>query len=358
MKDYKISNTIKVLRKEKNYTISGLADECGIGLRGFNKWLKKTDREWSIDSLMILSEILDFKITINGGMIEIMRNYEELNSLEKNNKEIYSVYKDFGDYSIVNLYTPNSNLNFDDIPELLEEFFVFSSEMECKREFPDNNPVKMYGLLNNKTNCIELERLTSIYPYKAESYYYFHLAPTIAYTEDNYEIVAEFEDIGYKLVKAGALLEKVNNDSYEVEEFTNNLRDDRCIPGFTLLPTYLNNSKDFSGWSENLEFLYSSYDFLNNKCISNRYFDRNRNEIFNDDVIINKGFNPNMEDIFDDEYFNGIDNYFGNIDKYYRKGESIRVEKVNGNLGFDIKGNWFFLDKINLLKWEKAVYEE
>ena len=41
MKDYKISEFIKELRKERKYTVAGLAEECGIGIRGFNKWLKK-----------------------------------------------------------------------------------------------------------------------------------------------------------------------------------------------------------------------------------------------------------------------------------------------------------------------------
>lgn len=291
MEDYKISNFIKALRKERKYTIAGLADKCGIGIRGFNKWLKKTDREWSMDSLMILSEILDFKIIINGGMIKIMRNNEELNNLERNTREVYSVYKDFGDYSIVNLYTPNGNLSYDETPELLEDFFVFSTEAECREEFPNDNPIKVYGLLNNSTNYIEVERLISIYPYQAEGYYYFNLAPVISTTEDGYEVVAEFKDEKIKLVKAGAILDKNSIlEEYHVKEYTNDLKNKKCIPGFTLLPMEFNNSKDFVGWADNLGYFYSDYQFFGDKCIKNRYFDRNRNEIFEGDVLVKKGY--------------------------------------------------------------------
>lgn len=252
MENCKISNFIKELRKERKYTIANLADKCGIGVRGISNWFKKNDNEWNVDSLMILSQILDFKIVINGGSIEVMRNNEKLNSVEKNTTEVYEVYKNFGDYSIVHLYTPNSNLSFDETPELLEDFFIFSTKEECRNEFPNNNPIKMYGLLNNTTNCIELERLISIYPYKAESYYYFNLAPIISITEDGYEVVAEFEDKNIKLVKAGAILD----NNLELIRYTNNMEIDRCILGFTLLPMSSNNAEGFVGWSDSLRYIY------------------------------------------------------------------------------------------------------
>lgn len=346
MKDYKISNFIKALRKERKYTIAGLADECGIGIRGFNKWLKKTDREWSLDSLMILSEILDFKIIINGGMIEVMKNNKESNNLEKNTREVYSVYKDFGDYSIVNLYTPNSNLSSDEVPELLEDFFIFSNEIECKTEFPNDNPIRVYGLLNNSTNCIEIERLISIYPYKAESYYYFNLAPVISITEDGYEVVEEFEDEKMKLVKAGLILD----DDFKLKEWTKNTELDKCILGFILLPANYNSSKDFIGWSDNLHYLYSEY-IPSCRIINDRFFDRNRNEIVEDDILVNKGFADDMKDIFNEDDYK-------ELDRYFREHETVRIEKFGRYLEFNLRGNWHTLDELNLLKWEKVVYEE
>lgn len=358
MQDYTISEYIKALRKERNYTMVNLANECGIGLRGFNKWLKKTDREWSVDSLIILSKILDFEIKISGGIIKIMKNTNTIqneNTMLIENKEVYDTFKNFGDYSIVHLYTPNTNLNFDETPDLLEDFFIFSNVEECMKEFPDSSPVKMYGLLNNNTNCIELERLVSIYPYKAINYYYSHLAPVISYTDDNYEIVGVFED-NTKLVRAGVILEEYNGfGNHEIKSFTNNLKDDDCIPGFVSISEFYNHSKDFGKWSESVEFLYSDYDLFNTKTIGYRYFDRNRNEIFNDDLLVNKGFSEDILDMFNEDDFRDIEKSYGKVNNYHRIEESLRVEMEDNKLGFEIKGIWFSLNELNLLKWQKVI---
>lgn len=355
MENYKISNFIKTLRIEKKYTVADLANKCDIGIRGFSKWLKKTDREWSTDSLIILSKILDFKIIIDEGEIKLMKKNERVNVLERDEREVYSVYKDFGEYSIVNLYTPNSNLSDDETPELLEDFFIFSSEAKCKKEFPENNPVKVYGLLNNTTNYVELERLISIYPYRAEAHYYFNLAPTISLTEDGYEIVDEFEDCGMKLARAGAILEKDSmNNEYYVEAFSNNFRKEEYLPGFVLMPINSNSSEDFIEWTNDFKYLYLNYKPFKNRNITRRHFDKNRNEIVNGDIIVKKcSTRCDEADIHNDD----CDRF--DMENYFKKHESLRIEKLGGILVFDKgRGLCETLDKLNLLNWERVNYED
>ncbi|MBQ3423161.1 MAG: hypothetical protein IJH34_16240 [Romboutsia sp.] len=348
MSENKISNAIKKIRKEKKYSVAAISEKANITAQGFYKWLSKSDNEWNLDSLLILSKILDFKVCINKGEIEIMDNKNVLNKelIEVVN---YEIYKDFGDYSIVNLYTPNGNLSIDDNPSILDECFLYSSKDEFNRELFTESIIKVYGLLNNKTNELEDENMTvSIYPNSAENYYYWHFAPIKGYTDDGYMVVEEFKE-GYKLVKVGGLIDinysEIND--YTFKGYTNDLNDSKCIPGFSLLPINKNTSDDFISFSENVNFLYTQVEKLYTRASKKRFFDRNRSEIFYGDILVKKGlpeYLQHSQEMSDDFLIITTE-----INNYFKKYESVRVE--DGFI-FNIHGTLYFLDKLNLMEWE------
>lgn len=351
MDNNKISTFINALIKEKKYKKKLLVEDIGISSQGFNNWLKKSDNQWNLDSLMILSKLLGFNLLLDKGEIKLMKENKTI-EIERTNEK-YEVYRSFGKYSVVYLYTPNGNLNYDETPDLLEEsFYLYHTEKECKKAHPYNTAIKLYTLLNNETNEIVLDRLTGIYPYKAESHYYHYLAPTIGYTEDNYEIIEKFEDKNLQIVKAGAFLEFDGNKDYTVSGFSSNPHSDGYLPGFALMP--LNgSSNEFITWANNIEHLYYKHLDLSDMLVRTRYFDLNRDEIFEGDILVKKGITSEVSFLFDDDYKDDNE-----LNSYFKKQETIRVDigSYNSYLAFNIYGMYYNLNELNLLMWEKLEY--
>lgn len=340
--NYTISEFIKQLIKKKGYSKEKIAEEAQITVQGFYKWLAKSDEYWNINSLMILARILNFEVNIRGDEINIMENSNERNLNEL--KETYSMYKNFGDYSIVYIYTPNSNLNCDRPPEIMEDMFIFSSKENCLREFPDNNAIELYGLLDNKTNTLVLDSLIDIYPFKAESYYYLNLATPIEKTDDGYEVVCKFDKSNTKLVKAYAKIEIINGE-ISIKEYINHNKDGYYI-GFALMNCDKTTSKDFRTWYETLDLAILGDENLSRYQLDRRYFDRQGNEIFEEDIIIKKGFEEGLEWLEEESKES-------EINKYFKKYESLRIEKIDNDLFFNIRGKLFNIEELNLMTWEK-----
>lgn len=355
MSDYKIWNMIKKLIEEKGYSYAAVCRMMtnDTSPQKFQKWKNRPDDCWNIGVLLELSEVLNFTVNIKEGRVEVMENKEcLLNEVNENSTMTYEVYKKLDDnYSIVNLYTPTSNINYDDEPSLMEEMFVCSTKEECEELFPGYKPVKCYALLNNQTNIIEKYSTIDFYPTKAETYYYYHKAPVIEYTDDKYSVVAVFEEEGFKLVKAGGFLDLDDSPKgYTFAGYTNDLKDEKCLPGFTLLPIEKNTSEDFISWATNVGYLYGLDENLRKWYAPRRYFDRKRNEIFEDDVLVKKGYEPDMKYMKEE-----LDENREYLNDEFRKYESVRVLK---GFGFNLSGLWFGLHNLNLLEWERIDYDE
>lgn len=354
MSDYKIWNMIKKLIEEKGYSYAALCRMMtnDTSPQKFQKWKNRPDDCWNISVLLELSEVLNFTVNIKEGRIEVMENKECLKELNEDLVVTYEVYKKLDDnYSVVNLYTPTSNINYDDEPSLMEEMFVCSTKEECEESFPGYKPVKCYALLNNQTNSIENYNTIDFYPAEAEAHYYYYHAPVIEYTDDNYPVIAIFKEEGFKLVKAGGILDLDDSpNGYTFAGYTNDLKDEKCLPGFTLLPIESNSSEDFVSWATNLGYLYGLDERLYKWSMPRRYFDRDRNEIFPGDVIVKKGL-PHFLDYMKDEFTDSKEN----ISDYFKKYESIRVE---GCYTFYVHGVNFSLSDLNLLEWERVDYDK
>lgn len=349
----KISSFIKEIRKEKRYPVIALADKIGITVQGLYKWLNKTDSEWNIDSLLMLSEILEFKVIIEKGEVKIMKNEEEETIVKENKYELYEVYENLGDYSIIHIYTPNSNLNYDERPVLLEDdLFLFSTEKECKAAFENCNPVKMYGLLNNKTNIVIMDSMIDIYPYKAKAYYYYSLAKNLEKTKDGYEIIERFEDRKVQIVKANLLIECDDNKLTLVGHSNEINRDSDGFNGFLLVDIDDSNGLNVLSWSDNLEFIYKNNLKDVNDATRNRYFDINRNEILEGDILVKRGITPENDFVYEDNYKD-----MKLINEYFKNHETIRVESEFNELVFNLRGKVYSLDELDLLMWEKILQD-
>lgn len=345
----KISNFIKDIRKEKRFPVIALADKIGITVQGLYKWLNKLDNEWSIDSLLILSEILDFKVIIEKGEVKIMRNEVENTIVKENEYELYEVYENLGDYSIINIYTPNSNLNYDEKPVLLEDdLFLFSTEKECKAAFENCNPIKMYGLLNNETNTITTGSIIDIYPYKAKAYYYYNIAKNLEKTKDGYEIIEKFKDKKIQIVKANLLIECDDNKCALIGHSGEINKDSEGLNGFLLVDIDDSDGLNVLSWSDNLEFIYKNNLKDVDPSTRTRYFDINRNEIVEGDILVKRGITHENDFMYEDDY---DDKKL--INKYFKNHETIRIDNISNELTFNLRGTVFSLNELDLLMWEK-----
>lgn len=371
--DKNVSNLIRELSKEKNITLASLANRCDVSVQCLYKWLSKSDNNWSLSSLMLLSEVLDFKIIVNEGEISVMKNTEYVNKKEESNGEEYkNVYRDFGEYKIVEVYVPNKVLSYDEWPDVLDELLVFPSKEECEKYCPESTAIKYYGLLEVESNS--LYDGLSVYPYDIEGSYFKYTAPTIDTTEDGYEIVYEFKQEGIKVVRAGIIisdyslhsgnLEKaINQDLYKyskpltLEEEMELLEKDKYYigRGLTLLDSNApNNHMSFISWSQNIDCLYfKSPKLRKSSFLDYRYFDRNRNEIFEGDILVKKDRieeKDESEELYHPEK---------EINRVFKKGESIRVYKAYkdgiAHLIFNFEGARYTLNYLDLLMWEKVA---
>lgn len=334
-----ISETIKELRKESGFTVSSLADKCGITVQGLYRWLSKDDEEWNTDSLMLLSKILNFKVIVNGRNIDIFKDNNDI-AVDELQRENYSTYKDLDDsYSIVAIYTPNLNLRINEYDkiELVDNFLTFSSKDECEKAYGEGVSAKLYALLSKKTGCIINEDLIDIYPYSIESYYFKELASVIEDIEDGYKIVSKF-----------------NEGQIELAKFI--LEEEKCVDtpckfGLALFSTKNLNSRKLICVNESIEVLYGECKSLESNLVDKRYFDRNMDEIYEGDILVNKGLLG--EEYYEREY---LFNLFSKTDlnKYFKKHETIRIKKIYCNeLGLNLMGSIYPLDELNLFKWEK-----
>lgn len=343
----KISDYIRGY-KEKGVSMSSIAKKTDISPQCLNGWLKKPDTYWGLDALMLLSEKLEFEVSIKNGELNIIKG--ELNEMKEkeilNTKKVinYEVYKDFGKYAVVYLYTPTSNLNYDEEVELLEDnFFIYPSEEECIENNPKDKPIRIYGLLDKNANELYDSRCSSIYPYEAEGYYYFNKAKVIEKTSDGYDVVYIFEDSKLKLVKAGAILEFFGDESYKITGYTSDMSDNGGIPGFALMPMDGKTSDDFILWGSNMGYLYAYEISLLDNVIGPRHFDRNRNEIKTGDILVKKGL-P-----WDADYIQEEIDENPRMNAEFEIGETIKVKEQSL---FYFEGSRYFLNNLHLMEWE------
>lgn len=168
-----ISKKLKELRAKKGYSLEEIAQMIPVSKQGYHMW-EQGLRSWKLDTLTILSKILDFKITINEGILEISECIIQNN---KSEVEIMFNNTELKGFKVVKLYTGADNINFEE-KEILEEVMIYSSKDEAMDVFNSDSVVPVYALYDNEAGsvCYNTYGLDKT---RAYSVYYWNYAPVL-----------------------------------------------------------------------------------------------------------------------------------------------------------------------------------
>ena len=356
-----LSGFIKKLMNNKNLSLQKIADEMYITKQAIHNWLqRRTNVDWKIESLLKLSEILDFNLIISKGKLYVEEN-NDMNEKEnqlilnqekgvletinaKNNEVIYDVYKKFYTHSIIKLYAPNTAVNDDIEATLLDEWInCYNTVKECMDERKCESVVEVYALLDNLSGEVVEDCVPSLYHDDIETLYLCHYAPPFERTADGYEVVSIRKDLNIQIVRAYANGFVYNRKMYRTDLSSTYV--DGYMFGLIAIPIDEPYVKSDCIWQPNIKYIYKS---INPNYTWNRYFDKDRNEIKAGDIIVLDEFNDYIEEDFYDVY----SGEYGYLDNY-EIGDKLEVFSCSNGLCIYADGCGYDLNALQLLKWKK-----
>lgn len=354
-----LSGFIQNKMKEKGITQQRIADEIYVTKQAVYNWFKRRRNiDWKIESLLRLSEVLEFELLISKGKLYIKENDEMTNKevnlmlnekedileevIVKNKKQDYTVYKNFGDFSIITLYVSNTSINDDIEASLLEGWLdCYNTKEECLKESNCNTVVEVYALLDNNALEVVEECTPSLYHDDIETYYYIFKAKPLEVLEDGYEVVGILNDFNKKVVKAYANINVYNNSAYVVDIYSDYT--EGCPLGLILISIEETRVPRNYSWQENIKYIYSS---LYNNYNYKRYFDKERNEIKAGHTIQKDILN----DYIEEDFYSLYDSRYGHMDNY-TVGDTLNIFSLGNGLGFRHEDKNYDLNSLKLLSW-------
>lgn len=352
MNSEELSEFILKIMKKRQLSLQKVADVIPISKQGLHNWLQKRKNvNWKLQSLLKLSKLLNFDIVISNGELFVKENENNMIKLNEkagfiktspvNTTVSYEVYKDFKTHSIIKLYTPNTFINDDIFPSLLEGWFgVYNTPEECFTSSHVTTAIPVYALLDNTTNELIETLLPSIYPDDIETAYYLGYATEIKKTEDGFSIVGIDERYGIKIAKAYAAGKIINSSFYP----TNLLPDytDKAILGIAYINMECNSISEFGSWESNTKYMYEHLDANYNW---NRYFDCDRNEIFAGDIIEYVG-NSDSEFLYEHQEDYCYLHQFG-------IGDTFKIIEASHMLTITHNNQVYDINALQLLSWKR-----
>lgn len=179
-----MSRKLKELRIKKGYSLEEIAQMIPVSKQGYHLW-EQGLRAWKIETLTTLSEILDFKITIGNGILEISECIHQNNRREV---DIMLKNTELKGFKIIQLYTGADNINFEE-REILEDVLIYSNKDDAMDVFNTDSLVPIYALYDNEAGsiCYNTYGLDKV---RAYSMYYWNYAPIL---DDNNTIYMNIE---------------------------------------------------------------------------------------------------------------------------------------------------------------------
>lgn len=360
MSNLDLSEIIKKKMDERNMSLQKVADLIPISKQGFHNWIyKRKNINWKLESLLRLSEILEFDIEISKGNLFIkecykMNNQENTNLNQgviqyepinaRNKKYDFEICKRFSSHSIVKLYVPNTAINDDVEASLLEEWIdCYNTKEECFYNEYVQSAVEVFALMNNGTGELEEIYNPSLYIDDIETAYLLNKAPIICKTEDDFDIVHKDEANKIFIVRGYAEGYVSNDNGFYVSNILNYYTE-KSIPGLVVIEPNDSLVERNGYWYSNTRYLYEDMGIKTNW---QRYFDKNRNEIKTGDNIILTQY----ADYISDEEFIYMDGKYGNIDNF-EEGTIFEVLEYKSGLCFVYENTTYDLNELRLLKWE------
>lgn len=177
MENNEISKKIKKLRKQKGYSLEAIAQMIPVSKQGYHLW-EQNLRTWKIDTLSILSKILDFKIVVEDGGIEIIEcSSQEKKENERKEVDIMKNNTELKGYEVITLYTGAENINFEE-KEVLDEVLIYREKEDAIDVFDTDVLVPIYALYDIESGniCSNTYGLDKV---KAYSMYFWNYAPIL-----------------------------------------------------------------------------------------------------------------------------------------------------------------------------------
>ena len=228
----KINTKLKQLRKDKGYSLEEISQMIPVSKQGYHMW-EQGLRSWKLDTLALLSKILDFKLVIENGNIDIIQNIENYTPI-KNKKEVDFNMKKFKEYEIIELYTGADNVNFDD-KEILDTVLVYKDKEEAMDVFGTETLVPVYALYNYESGYVHPNTF-GLDKTRAYSMYFWNYAPTL--DSKNTVYLDAFKEIKVSKVYVKFDLDNPNSDgTYPVIDILNT-KEDKTLGMFLITNLY------------------------------------------------------------------------------------------------------------------------
>lgn len=230
-----INKKIKELRKKKGYSLETISELIPVSKQGYHLW-EQGLRSWKLETLSLLSKILDFKISIENGEINIY----EVTSEKQENNFIYKGdlnMKKFKEYEIIELYTGADNINFED-NEILDSVLVYKDKHDAIEVFNTETLIPVYALYNYESEYIH-PNTYGLDKTRAYSMYFWNYAPTL--DSKNTVYIDGIKNIKVSKVFVKLDLDNPNSDgTYPVLEILNN-KEEKTLGMFMVTDLYGND---------------------------------------------------------------------------------------------------------------------
>lgn len=224
-----VSKKLKELRLKKGYSLEEISQMIPVSKQGYHFW-EQGLRAWKLETLTILSKILDFEISISNGILSISesftKNYKsEVNiMLEKRNLNESERFK------VIVLYTGADNINFEE-KEILEDILIYSNKKDAQEMFKTDSLIPIYALYDNEEGriCFNTYGLDKT---RAYTKYYWNYAPVLDDDNTVYIDIKKNIKISKKYVTID--VDNISEDGKYPILFVSNEESERTLGMFTI----------------------------------------------------------------------------------------------------------------------------
>ena len=193
--DHILGNIIKIFREEEGYTQPDIGELLYETKQSISK-KEKGLSSWNLNAIIKLSEILKFKIIVEKGELEIMKD-NFVNNNDNDMRVSVKKVEDFGRFSIIEVYSNSENGVYGNISPSMED--ILNERNEVLEKDPESKIMVGYCLYDNQTEYTPntaRDWHNDIESAKKEYYNFFEVDEELDLSKIRKEIINYFNEHG------------------------------------------------------------------------------------------------------------------------------------------------------------------